>query len=461
MALETLLFKVKTAISTSLDNHPKLLKKIPSFKSKQNVGVLSFEVAGTMSKLLHLWHSLSDATIVRIRNDAVTLEGVRKIISNDDSLLLGLACAEFAESLRIAADSASRLSHRCDDPNLRSFRKLLHEFADLGRDPNGWAHSGPKETEAKIKKMERYVILTATLHREMEELSSLENSLRKIMNDNSNNNNNEGRSLIAKEQKVYELQQKIFWVKQEIKDLKDRSLWSRSFDSVVMLLVRFSFIVLARIKVVFGIGQSVSGLSRSLSTPATVFPSDNQNPISGSMESSKLDEEKEVLGSGFFESNCNLLMSPPSTLGAAALALHYANLIIVMEKMIKSPHLVGEDARDDLYAMLPSSIRSALRTRLRGVGFCASDPVLADEWRDALWRILGWLLPLAHNMIKWQNERSFEHQNLVVAKTNVLLMQTLFFANKDKTEAAITELLVGLNYIWRFEREITAKALFG
>ncbi|OIV90714.1 hypothetical protein TanjilG_15100 [Lupinus angustifolius] len=462
MALETLLIKVKTAISTSLDNHPKLLKKIPSFKSKQNVGVLSFEVAGTMSKLLHLWHSLSDATIVRIRNDAVTLEGVRKIISNDDSLLLGLACAEFAESLRLAADSAARLSHRCDDPNLRSFRKFFHEFADLGRDPNGWAHSVPKETEAKIKKMERYVILTATLHREMEELSSIENSLRKIMNDNSNNNNNnEGRSLIAKEQKVYELQQKIYWVKQEVKELKDRSLWSRSFDSAVMLLVRFSFIVLARIKVVFGIGQSVSGLSRSFSTPATVFPSDNQNPISGSMESSKLGEEKVVLGSGFFESNCNLLKPPPSTLGAAALALHYANLIIVMEKMIKSPHLVGEDARDDLYAMLPSSIRLALRARLRGVGFCASDPVLAGEWSDALWKILGWLLPLAQNMIKWQNERSFEHQNLVVAKTNVLLLQTLFFSNKDKTEAAITELLVGLNYIWRFEREITAKALFG
>ncbi|KAG4908398.1 hypothetical protein AAZX31_20G198100 [Glycine max] len=456
MALETLLVKVKTAISNSIDSvPPKLLKKKPSFKAKQNVGVLAFEIGGVMSKLLHLWHSLSDATIVRVRNDAVNLEGVRKIISNDESFLLGLACAEFSESLRVAANSVTRLSARCEDSALRSFHLAFLEFADSGRDPNGWALSGPKETDSKLKKMERYVTFTATLYREMEELTVLENSLRKALN------HADGNSVGSKDQqKLYELQQKIFWQKQEVKDLKERSLWSRSFDNVVVLLVRFSFTVLARIKVVFGIGHHMPCLSRTLSASATVYPSD-QNPNGFVYESleeedSKLEEEAV---NGFFEANSKLLRPPESTLGAAGLALHYANLIIVMEKMIKSPHLVGVDARDDLYGMLPRSIRWGLRGRLRGVGFCASDPLLAGEWRDALGRILGWLSPLAHNMIKWQSERSFEQHNLV-PKTNVLLLQTLFFANKDKTEAAITELLVGLNYIWRFEREMTAKALF-
>ncbi|RDX68733.1 hypothetical protein CR513_52246, partial [Mucuna pruriens] len=459
MALETLLVKVKTALSNSFDSvPPKLLKKKPSFKAKANVGVLAFEIAGVMSKLIHLWHSLSDATIVRIRNDAVNLEGVRKIISNDESFLLGLACAELAESLRVVANSVTRLSARCEDPNLRSFHGAFLEFADSGRDPNGWALSGPKETDSKLKKMERYVMLTATLYREMEDLTVLETGFRKAASNHGDGNKDQ--------QKLYELQQKIFWQKQEVKDLKERSLWSRSFDNVVVLLVRFSFTILARIKVVFGIGHCTPCLSRTLSASATVYPSD-QNPnefVSGSLESSKLDgeliKEGELgLGSGFFECNSKLLRAPESTLGAAGLGLHYANLIIVMEKMIKSPQLVGVDARDDLYGMLPSSIRWGLRGRLRGVGFCASDPVLASEWRDALGRILSWLSPLAHNMIKWQSERSFEQHNLV-PKTNVLLLQTLFFANKDKTEAAITELLVGLNYIWRFEREMTAKAFF-
>ena len=308
--------------------------------------------------------------------------------------------------------------------------------------------------------MERYLTLTSTLHREMEELSVLESALRRALNQNG-----ETEACSVKDhQKVCDLQQKIFWQKQEVKELKDKSLWNKGFDGVVLLLVRFVFTVLARIKVVFGIGHCVPCLSRSLSASATVYPSD-QNPttndptfVSGPLKSLKLDENGDV-GRGFFESNCKLLKPMNGTLGASALAFHYANLIIVMEKMIKSPQLVGVEARDDLYAMLPSSIRSSLRSRLKGVGFSACDPVLAGEWRDALGRILGWLSPLAHNMIKWQSERSFEQQNLI-PKTNVMLLQTLFFADKEKTEAAITELLVGLNYIWRFEREMTAKALF-
>ncbi|KAK7314909.1 hypothetical protein VNO77_33439 [Canavalia gladiata] len=465
MALETWLVKVKTALSHTV-RPSNLLQRKPSFPSSKpkRVAVLAFEIAGVMSKLLHLWQSLSDANVVRLRNDAVSIEGVWKLISNDESFLLNLAVAEFADSLRLVADSVSRLSHKCHDPTLRSFHRVFTEFANSGLDPHAWTLTTPKEIESKHKKMERYVTLTSTLHREMDELSLLESSLRKALHNNAETANTEPSSHY---QKIHDLQQKIFWQKQEVKNLKAKSLWNKGFDGVVLLLVKFLFTVLARIKVIFGVGHStVPCLSRSLSASATVYPSDHQNPsppscsfVSGPLKRSKLDQENEDLVSGFFESNCKVLKPLPKTLGASALALHYANLIIVIEKMIKSPQLVGVDARDDLYAMLPSSIRSSLRSRLRGVGFSACDPVLAGEWRDALGRILGWLSPLAHNMIKWQSERSYEQQNLV-PKTNVLLLQTLFFANKEKTEAAITELLVGLNYVWRFEREMTAKALF-
>jgi len=153
---------------------------------------------------------------------------------------------------------------------------------------------------------------------------------------------------------------------------------------------------------------------------------------------------------------------PPSTLGASALELHYAKVIVVIEKLVASPHLIGPDARDDLYNMLPSSIRSELRIKLRlyAKNLTASvyDPVLASEWSAALVRILEWLVPLARNMIRWQAERNYEQQHLF-SKTNVLLLQTLYFANQTKTEAAITELLIGLNYLWRYGRELHAKAL--
>jgi hypothetical protein len=84
--------------------------------------------------------------------------------------------------------------------------------------------------------------------------------------------------------------------------------------------------------------------------------------------------------------------------------------------------------------------------------------VLAGEWTEAMASILEWLAPLAHNMIRWQSERSYEQQTFV-SRTNVLLVQTLYFANQEKTESAITELLVGLNYIWRFGRGLNAQAL--
>ncbi|CAN0902611.1 Protein PSK SIMULATOR 1 [Linum grandiflorum] len=454
---------------------------LPRSKPTKTIGILSFEIASLMTKLLHLWQSLSDKNVIRLKNDSISLHGVRKIVSNDESFLLGLACAELAENLRLVAKSVSRIAaHRCSDGTHRRFDRWFDRFADSGHDPNGWV-VGWKEMEGKVnKKMDRYVTATAALRKEIDELTAVETALRKVVS------NGGGDETTSKEQKIADLRQKVFWQRQEVKSLKEKSLWNRSFDGVVSILARSSFTVFARLKLVFGLGHGFpTYLPRSLSASAAVVypsgnPADNStdtqtqaqtHSVSGQLtkfvrkDHDDDDEKSKSNSKSFFETNSEMLKPPATTLGAAALALHYANLIIVMEKMIKSPQLVGIDARDDLYAMLPSSVRSALRRRLRGVGFTATDPGLAGEWKDALGRVLSWLSPLAHNMIKWQSERSFEQQNsssssATKTTANVMLLQTLYFANKEKAEAAITELLVGLNYIWRFEREMTAKALF-
>ncbi|KAG6390150.1 hypothetical protein SASPL_151632 [Salvia splendens] len=441
MALETWLIKVKRSIAHTIDSVRATPPPAAAIR-KSNVGVLAFEIAAVMSKLLHLWQSLSDQNLSRLRGDSICLEGVRKIVSNDDAFLLGLACAELAGNLRLIAKSIARISKKCEDASLRSFDRLFEEFADTGRDRHNWLMLSAKEIDTKMKKLDQFISSAAALHREMDELVSLENVLKKSL---------QTRDISAvKEHKIVELHQKITWQRQQVKYMKEKSLWCRSFDTATSILAKTAFAVLARMKLVFGVASLPRSLSSSSS--ALVHPSENPNLFASGplMKSSQLK---------FFEVNSEILKPPASTLGAAALALHYANLIIVMEKMIRSPQLVGVDARDDLYSLLPNSVRFALRGRLKGVGFTASDPGLAAEWREALHKILGWLSPLAHNMIKWQSERSVEQQNLVPA-TNVLLLQTLYFANQKKTEAAITELLVGLNYIWRFEREMNAKAIF-
>ncbi|XP_010443531.1 PREDICTED: uncharacterized protein LOC104726380 [Camelina sativa] len=468
MALETFLIKLKNAISSKPSSRTRPLRSSPPINTSTNtssVGVLSFEVSRVMTKILHLTHSLTDANLLSLRDHSLSLEGLTKIVTGDETFHLSLVCAELADSLAHAANSVSRLSHRCTTPSLRSFHRLFHEFADIGRDPHGWAMSS-KDTEAKNKKIERYVSVTTALYREMEEMTILENSLRKQSLQIGIEFTEEGDDYENKKDvmKVIDLQNKIERQKQHVKYLKDRSLWNKSFDTVVLILARSVFTALARLKSVFSSAAAtsymgptvVSSLPRSLSSSSSsmnlVHPSPN-------------DEErvKTASSSAFLEESSRLLKPPETTLGGAGVALHYANLIVVMEKMIKQPQLVGLDARDDLYSMLPASVRSSLRSRLKGVGFTATDGGLATEWKAALGRILRWLLPLAQNMIRWQSERSFEQQHMATSansQNRVMLVQTLVFADKVKTEAAITELLVGLNYIWRFEREMTAKALF-
>ncbi|KAK1628835.1 hypothetical protein QYE76_003150 [Lolium multiflorum] len=172
------------------------------------------------------------------------------------------------------------------------------------------------------------------------------------------------------------------------------------------------------------------------------------------------------LTTSVFESSSHdvLASAPETTLGAAALASHYANLVVFAEKLAISPRHICADERDALYGMLTDRLRASLRARLWRPPAAAGkkksapcDRVVAAEWADTVQGILGWLAPVAHNTVRWRSERSFEQRN-VGSGTSVLLMQTLHFADRNKTEAAIVDLLVGLNYLWRYGTELSAKA---
>ncbi|MED6221892.1 hypothetical protein PIB30_059159 [Stylosanthes scabra] len=152
----------------------------------------------------------------------------------------------------------------------------------------------------------------------------------------------------------------------------------------------------------------------------------------------------------------NRLKPAPFTLGDAALALHYANVIVFIERVTSSPHPIDLETRDDLFDMLPTTIRTVLRAKLkrhakrRPSSFY--DPSLAEEWSVVLAQILEWLAPLAHNMIRWHSERNFEKEDTTF-NANVFLVQTLHFADQAKTEAAIIDLLVALSYVCRVDRK--------
>ncbi|KAK9059015.1 hypothetical protein SSX86_021634 [Deinandra increscens subsp. villosa] len=523
-------------------------------KTPETIGILSFEVANVLSKTVHLHKSLTNSEISRLKNEILKSDGVKTLVSSDETYLLDLALSEKLDDLNFIAGVVSRLGKKCTVPQLQGFQ---HVYGDI---VSGALYVGElgflvKDMDAMVRKMERYVNTTASLYTEMEVLNELEVATNKFRQ----NQHEESR-------KVFE--QKLIWQKQDVRHLKDVSLWNQTYDKIVEMLARTVCTLYARICLVFEdtisrremfsnssvsasrpnlrsyrssaqtdvrSGKSGSGFSSSgfgkrplqvkqqagmKKGEISLFKEDDFNFACGlgpgrlfmeclnrGSSVSKLDDfddgsvrkgddqssqisgscsvsssvRKDVTNHSGFQSripmigeqrrfktnvmssfktdpkNRLLVEASQNTIGGSALALHYANVIIVIEKLLQYPHLVGEEARDDLYQMLPTSLRLALKTSLKSYvkDLAIYDAPLAHDWKDRLDVILAWLAPLAHNMIRWQNERNFEQQH-VVSRTNVLLLQTLYFADRTKTETAICELLVGLNYICRYEHQQNA-----
>ncbi|KAB2608482.1 hypothetical protein D8674_011650 [Pyrus ussuriensis x Pyrus communis] len=433
---------------------------------KPVIGILAFEVAG-----------LIENEMLRLREEVVNSIGVRRFVSDDDYYLMEIAVNEIIENLGYLAVSVVSLGRKFfDDPVENGFQWF------------GWPYKW-KKMERKVKKMKRFVEATMQLSQELEVLAELEQTLRRMRA-------NPGVNWV----KLLKFQQKVMWRRQEVKGLQEMSPWSRTYDYTVRLLARSFFTMLDRIKLVFGFHQMALGegmdssevinsvcLSRSHSFSAlmhsSVHPSDGnlcgcKPEMGGSMRlrstGIKHFDSLKYTHTGsqsfshgiysklsLFSSKCTLLNAPPSTLGDAALALHYAHVIVLIEKIASSPHLISLDERSNLYNMLTKTIRTALRARLKSyaktMGSSVYNPDLAGEWNLAMEQILEWLAPLAHNMIRWHSDRKIMKQQ-EVSKTYVLLVQTLYFASLAKTEAAITELLIGLNYMCMVD-ELNRKAL--
>ncbi|XP_073026913.1 uncharacterized protein [Primulina eburnea] len=585
MVSEPWILKIGNQVSSNLkhalyiENLAKSSNKKQGPPQRQIIGILSFEVANVMSKIIHLHKSLTENEISKLKNEILKSEGIKTLVSSDEKMLLELALLEKHDDLNRVASVVSRLGMKCTIPALQGFE---HVYGDISSGVIDIKELGflVKDMESMVRKMERYVNSTVSLYSEMEVMNELEVATKKF----EQNQHEESR-------KAFE--QKLTWQKQDVKHLKDVSLWNRTYDKVVELLARTVCTVCARIHIVFGDGlpksdasnllvfRSQVGLSRTLGPvtkdsgrrsshldvlrevqgdaslikststkcncynlarsnveerlkrrPASFRPNLGSQKgerglfshegfnlpcgmspgrmfmecISLSSSASKVDDDDAIYDdkssqiSGCFSAsgvasehpNCSgcfvhhinggpssrdrrkfkgnsvnskrfglrsklLVYAPPSTVGGSALALHYANVIIVIEKLLRYPHLVGEEARDDLYKMLPTSLRKNLKTKLKSYvkHLAIYDAPLAHDWRDRLDAMLKWLAPLAHSMIRWQSERNFE-QHQIVTRTNVLLLQTLYFADREKTEAAICELLFGLNYMCRYEQQQNA-----
>ncbi|KAK1429416.1 hypothetical protein QVD17_11625 [Tagetes erecta] len=435
---------------------------------KQMIGILSFDVSRLMSRVAKLWHCLSDKQMSRLREELRCSFGIRTLISDDHAYLIDLALQEIVDNVKGVALSVARLGKKCSDPIYHNLDNVFNNPLEIDIKWCGWEYR-LKKMEKRVIKMKKFAAFMSQMYEELEVLSELETSLTRMQ------------SNVANQEQMQEVHQKISWRREEVSRLRGISPWVRSYDYIVRLLLRSLFTIVERIKVVFGIktgigssevtnlhhnGCFVHKNSISAITRASVYPSEGylrrsvSNPATCSFSARNIfqndvfDPIKKVNLS--FETKQRLVNGQEPTLGNAGLALLYANIIIFIETLAKSPRFINADARDDLYDMLTTNIKQSLREKLllsKKEDLYANDESMALERRSSVQRILDWLSPLAHNMIKWYSDRSFI-KHATDSGGSVFSVQTLYYADQAASEMAITELIVGLHYVSKVSQKI-------
>ncbi|URE03505.1 factor IIa large [Musa troglodytarum] len=458
------------------------------------VGILAFEAAAAMSRLVSLYRSLDDDEVRRLRTD-MRSQGVAYLTSKDQAFLLRLACAELVDELDRASAAVARLGHKCSDPLLRGFDRLYANLkaggiclflrdgraADQERFGLG---ATVKSVEKRIKRMERYVAATSRLYAEMQSLNELEASERRIQQQWRRHSGPIPVQKPGVTPATHPIQLDLRSKRHKVRRLKDESLWNKTYDKAVDLMFRAVITVFARICVVFGpcvlgfpLGcdrnHRVLMLQGNLDYPGKHSSGPLERPaakgVSFLRNSAPIFMAKGALDKPF-ESLGKVLEASPNTVGGSGLALRYANVIVLAEKLLTIKSIEGHGAqeeeeakeeaaavaREELYQMIPSGMRGTVRAKLRE---CwrreggKTDASLAEGWKEAIGAILAWLGPVAHDTLRWQEERNMERQQRFHTRPRALIPQTLHFSDREKTEAAIVEVLVGLSCMcWYEER---------
>lgn len=200
---------------------------------KATVGILSFEVVSLMSKVVKLWHCLSDVEILRLREEMARSVGIRKLVSEDDRYIMSLVLDEIIDNFVYVARAVVRLARRCADPVYHQIRSFFDDPMNNYIKWFGW--------EYKWKKMERFIAVTLQLTQEQEVLAELQQTVRRMK-----------ANPMSHHVKLFEFQQKAMWQIQVVRNLRELSPCNRTYDYTVRLLARSLFTILEKMIHAFG-----------------------------------------------------------------------------------------------------------------------------------------------------------------------------------------------------------------
>ncbi|XP_076900461.1 protein PSK SIMULATOR 1-like [Bidens hawaiensis] len=361
------------------------------------ITILSFEVANTIVKGANLMQALSKDNIKHLKDIVLPSEGVQRLISKDMDELLRIAAFDKREELKIFLGEVVRFGNRCKDPqwhNLdRYFEKLESELIPQKQ--------LKEEAETIMEHLKNLVQYTGELYHEMHALDRFEQDFKRKQQEEENPNappRGDSLALLKAELKTQ---------RKHVRSLQKKSLWSKILEEVMEQLVDIVHYLQMEIHNAFGIA-------------------DTQTPV-------KSNRQK---------------------LGAAGLALHYANIITQIDTLVTRSSSVPPSTRDSLYQGLPPNIKLAMRSRLHS--FHPKEELTIPEIKAELDKTLQWLVPIATNTTKahhgfgwvgeWANTGSEANRN-PSCLVDSLRIETLHHADKEKTEECILELIIWLHHL--------------
>lgn len=152
--------------------------------------------------------------------------------------------------------------------------------------------------------------------------------------------------------------------------------------------------------------------------------------------------------------------------------MHYANVILQLKALAMASPAVPQNARESLYQALPPGIKPVLRTQLLKRRIPDKDQTMTRAGlRAEMNRVLRWLVPAAESTRRyhvngvfgeWEmkgiegidvDEANWLEQEsqisvsfmLAHADAKVSKMETLYYADKERTEGYILDLVLALH----------------
>nr|GEV11454.1 hypothetical protein [Tanacetum cinerariifolium] len=399
-----LFFSISRELKPSTPARVTKVPHVSTFLGK--AGSVGLEVLDTLGSSMtnlngsNLMQSLSEENIQILKKEILHSEGVQLLVSTDTKELLRIAASDKREELEVFSREVVRFGDMCKDPQWHNLDRFFARL-DLELVTSTQLREEAEITMQDLTNLAQY---TSELYHEYHALDRFELDYRRKIEEV------EALHLPRKGESLTILHSDVKHQRKLVRSLKKKSLWSKSLEEVVEKLV----------DIVTFIHQAI----------VEAFEENVQTPVTNGKEGRK----------------------KPDTLGAAGLALHYANLVTQMDNIASRPISLPPNMRDNLYNGLPANVKSALRSRIQELD--SKEVMTMPQIKAEMEKTLQWLVPVATDTTKahqgfgwvgeWANTGN-EFGKKTAGSNNIIRLQTLYHADKQKMDRYILDLIIWLH----------------